>query len=189
MIFLALLLLTACSDPQQLPQELVLYDGHSFAGWTLLGGSRAFMIEGEGVLAYGDAAGALVTERTFGDFTLSCDIRSDAMSAAGIALRCGADPRGVEGGVVVALADRDAAHAGKDACGGIRGVAEARSAAMEPTGTWNRLEIRMHGSEVSVRVNGVATASAVVKAPESGRIALLGGGEFFWVRDLRLKPL
>ncbi len=189
LLLFILALLAACGAPAAPSAPVALYDGQSFKGWTLLGGERAFIIEGGGVLAYGDAPGALVTAASYADFELTCQIRSDAGSSAGIALRCEADPRSNTRAALVVLADMLAPMAGKDACGSIRGVAPAKSAAMQPTGAWNGLKLTLRGQQLEVEVNDIITANARVETAASGHIALLGEGEFFWVREMVLRQL
>lgn len=167
--------------------EVSIFNGTTYAGWIVTGGARSFMIEG-GVLAYGDEPGTLTYAEELGDFELRCEIRSDAGSSAGIALRAPGDGTLGKAPVVV-LADQLAGAAGKDPAGSIRGVLPARAAAMEPTGAWNRLVIRMQGKHLLVSINGTVTAEADVDAPLRGHLALTGEGEFFWLRELKLKRL
>lgn len=185
-----LLTLCACSAEgaeSSAAAESSIFNGTSFEGWIVTGGERSFMIE-EGVLAFGDEAGMLTWGEELGEFELRCEMRSDAGSSAGIAVRAPLD--GTSGGSpVVVLADQLAGAMGKDASGSIRGVAPARAAAMEPTGAWNKLVIRMQGGKLMVSINGVVTADAMVQASPRGHLALVGDGEFFWLRNLRLQRL
>ncbi|MSR74945.1 MAG: DUF1080 domain-containing protein [Planctomycetes bacterium] len=187
--FVLLSFLVACSEEQRSAEPEVLYDGKSFAGWNMSGGERSFMIEGEGVFACGDEPGVLVTRERYADFVFQCQVRSDAMSSAAIALRCGADPRSGVKGVEVVIADMGAPMAGKDACGSLRGVTPARSACMQPTGTWNPMKITLRGNSIEVSVNGVITASTSMQLPADGHIAIIGEGEFFWLRELSVTRL
>ncbi len=185
-----LFLLGACSAKEEhtlSPQAATIFNGTSYAGWIVTGGVRSFMIEG-GVLACGDEPGTLTYAEELGDFELRCDIRSDAGSSAGIAVRAPGDGTLGKAPVVV-LADQLAGAAGKDPAGSIRGVMPARAAAMEPTGAWNKLVIRMQGQKLTVCINGTVTAEAEVAAPPRGHLALTGEGEFFWLRELKLTQL
>jgi hypothetical protein len=187
---LLLVVLAGCSVESTKPvsqEPRVVFDGQSYSGWILTGGTRSFMIEA-GVLAVGDEPGVLTLSEELEDFELQCEVRSDAGSSAGIAVRAPRD--GTTGSApVIALADQAVGAMGKDAAGSIRGFAPATSAAMDATGTWNKLVIRVQGPNVRVTLNGTRVAEAQVPMPTRGHVAIVGSGEFFWLRDLRIQTL
>ncbi len=152
--------------PADEPGFRPLFDGKSLDGWQRIGArakpgekDRAFGVEGDRIVSYGEGGGWLGTERDYGDFVLRLEFRLTPDSNSGIYLRAPADTSHISRtGLEIQVLDEDAPRH-KDIqpwqkTGAIYHVAAPKLGYLKPPGEWNRLEIRAEGPHVVIKLNG-----------------------------------
>jgi hypothetical protein len=170
----------------------------------------------DGVLVCkGDPLGYLYTERTFTSFRLVVEWRwapgtvvaPDRVPNSGVLMRINGEPKGIPRAIEAQLKSGNAGDvygfwgmkiegdparmkrlAGDPALGDMTGV--ARAADLErPVGEWNRYEIVLQGSRITVHVNGTKANEASVADAIAGPIGLQSEGGEIHFRTVELTPL
>lgn len=205
----ALTAMAMASEPGFQP----LFDGQDLDGWQRFGArpkpgepDRAFGVEGDRIVSYGEGGGWLGTEREYGDFVLRLEFRLTPGSNSGIYLRAPADASHISRtGLEIQLLDEDAPRH-KDIrpwqkTGAIYHVAAPELGHLKPPGEWNRLEIRAEGPHILILLNGAPVVDdRLDHHPElekehpglkrrRGRIGLQSHNGRVDFRDLQIKPL
>jgi hypothetical protein len=150
--------------------SLVLFNGHSLAGWSSSGDARWSVVENV-IVAEGSGDGFLLTEQVYDNFELTLEFWVDATTNSGIFIRC---------------QDRQRIH--PDTCYELNiwdehPQQEARTGAVvfrfmpplvkvDTIGKWNRYDIRANGPNIEVSVNGQVTAHLDDANADAGFIAL-----------------
>lgn len=170
----------------------------------------------DGVLVCkGDPLGYLYTERRFTSFRLVVEWRwapgtvvtPDRVPNSGVLMRINGEPKGIPRAIEAQLKSGNAGdlygfwgmtvegdparmkrRAGDPALGDMTGV--ARAADLErPVGEWNRYEIVLQGSRITVHVNGTKANEAGVADVLAGPIGLQSEGGEIHFRTVELTPL
>jgi hypothetical protein len=170
----------------------------------------------DGVLVgKGEPLGFLRTDRTFTSFRLVVEWRwapgtvvtADKVPNSGVLMRVNGEPKGIPraieaqlksgnagdvygfwGMVVEGDAARMKRRAGDPAVGDMTGV--GRMADLEkPIGEWNRYEIVLDGSHLTVHVNGTKANDVKVADVVAGPVALQSEGGTIHFRTVELTPL
>ncbi len=142
-----------------------LFNGTSLEGWEVVSGPGGSWGVENGVLyTTGTGGGWLSTTREFADFELQLEFRVPPGGNSGVFLRSPhmGDPAytGLEVQVLDDAAPEYADLKPTQYTGSVYDVAAAMPRATKPAGEWQRLEIRCHQRQVSVKVNGTAVVSA-----------------------------
>lgn len=150
-----------------------LIDGESGLGnWNPIGDAN-WRAEQGAIVADKGKGGFLVSKKSYGDFQLRAEVWVDSSTNSGIFIRA-ADPATInpQNSYEVNLYDRrpDPVYA----TGGIVDVAKV-IAPQQAGGKWNTMEITARGSQLSVRLNGVETASGEDSKHARGPFALQYG--------------
>jgi hypothetical protein len=173
-----------------------IFDGKSLAGWTVKGKGN-FTVEDGIIVARSSSKSFLVTDATYGDFTLEVETLVDAGGNSGIQFRSHADPKGVVRGYQAEVDTSDRAWSGGLYDEGRRawlnpltGKKEAQAAFRN--GEWNRYRIECVGDSIRIYLNGVLTTDYRDSMDLEGIIGLQHHGEkdkvYRW-RNIRLQDL
>lgn len=204
-------------DPPEAEPDLnaegfvALFDGKTLSGWKRAGGRASGEMEFAaedgaivGTCVPGEPNGFLCTERTFGDFVFTCEVKVDVPGNSGIQFRSKArEADGRVFGYQCEIDPSDRAYSGGIYDEARRGwlfplwgkAYEKARRAFSPS-DWNRFTIQARGRRLQTWVNGVPCADYTDTDPEHftprGFIALqVHGGErgrIIW-RNLRIREL
>lgn len=125
---------------------VALFDGKSLAGWKPqhAGIPNGWRVR-DGILVNAEPGNNLLTERTFGDFSLHAEFRYPKGSNGGIYLR---------GRYEVQVEDGFGAAADSHRIGGVYGFLEPCVNAAKPAGEWQEIDVTLVGRRVTVVLNG-----------------------------------
>ncbi|WP_390889112.1 sulfatase-like hydrolase/transferase [Rhodopirellula halodulae] len=203
------MLLNTDAEPNLSEGFTSLFNGKDLQGWTVRGGTCTFEVQDDtivGKVVPGSNSTYLSTERDFGDFVFSCEMKWEEQCNSGVMFRAQtkANSDGTET-VFGPQAEMEGVAKDRHWSGGIYGQscngffyplwlkehADAR-AAFRPN-EWNRLTISARGKVVKTWVNGVPAAHWVDDGTYSkGFFGLQmhkgATGEVHW-RNLRMKSL
>lgn len=175
---------------KQLPGKekwLILFDGKSFDGWSVLQPEGAQWKREDGDLVATDGNGYLVSEQEWQDFELQTYVKSSPLANGGIFFRWKSlvpKDRGNE----IQIEDIPDSN---NPTGSVYDLAYANKFPITP-GEWYLMQIRVEGPRAVVRVNGETVAETdQLKVIRPGHIALQMHKRGAWVRfqDIKLKVL
>lgn len=134
------------AEPNAWGEAIALFDGKSLAGWKPqhTGIANGWRVR-DGVLVNAEPGNNLLTERTFGDFTLHAEFRYPKGSNGGIYLR---------GRYEVQVEDGFGAAPESHRIGGVYGFLEPCVNAAKPANEWQTIDITLVGRRVTVVLNG-----------------------------------
>jgi hypothetical protein len=152
--------------------------------------------EGGAIVADQGKAGFLVTKNAYGDFELRAEFYAETDTNSGIFIRC-ANPQKIGSDTCYEVNIWDIRPEPKYGTGAIVDVAAVPvPIATTAGGKWNTYEIIAKGSQLTVRLNGVQTASAQDGKHVSGSFALQMGpgvkgvqGAPIKFRKVQIRPL
>jgi hypothetical protein len=182
-----------------------LFDGKTLAGWTsraavpgpARGGGPApaprpaakWVAEnGEVAMVAGSGSGHLVTNQSYGDFTLRLEFWADANANSGIFLRS-PETGAINSNVSYEVNIFDPHE--QWPTGSVNNVAKTSAPGRPNTaGKWNTYEMTVQGDHVIIVLNGQKTVDATAKRAPRGVVALqapaMGTVKF---RNIRIKTL
>jgi hypothetical protein len=142
-----------------------LFDGSTTKGWTPVAGKPENWAVKDGLLlTKGEGGGWLSTDKTYSDFVLRLEYRTQAAGNSGVFIRAprSGDPA-YTGMEIQILDDNDPKY--KDLrpaqyTGSVYDVVPPERGHTKPPGEWNALEIKAAGSKVTVKVNGATVVDA-----------------------------
>ncbi|MCP3903582.1 MAG: DUF1080 domain-containing protein [Planctomycetes bacterium] len=156
-----------------------LFDGHTLAGWRVVGGGATYAVE-DGAIVGTVGPGPntfLRTEREFGDFELRLEVRLEVPGNSGVQFRSHQRDDGRVYGYQCEIDPSERAWSGGIYDEGRRGW--LASLADEPVARgafrldgWNAYVIRAEGARLRTWVNGVPCADLVDGADARGFVAL-----------------
>ena len=153
---------------------VALFDGSSFAGWSVVG-EAAWKIEagdaGAEIVAAGTGDGFLRTDAEYGDFELRLEFWVDATTNSGIMIRC-KDSQRIHPDTCYELNIWDLHPQQPARTGAIVFVAMPPLVQVDTIGKWNSYEVLARGGQLVVKVNGETTAMIEDADPTPGFIAL-----------------
>lgn len=165
-------------DPSHPPGELLeLFDGESLTGWKNLGDAIYEVDEGTILGRIGGGGQSfLATERTFDDFILECDVKTELPGNSGIQIRSRETEDGRLVGYQIEIDPSERAWSGGLFYEGSAWVQslegnEAGRAAFR-NGEWNHFRIECFGPTIRVRVNGIPTTTYADARDAEGVIGL-----------------
>ena len=135
---------------------LALFDGHSLAGWSVIGDAR-WSVADSSILAEGGGDGFLMSEYDYGDFYLSLEFWVDGTTNSGIFIRC-QDSLRIHPDTCYELNIWDQHPRQEARTGAIVFKFMPPLVQVETVGKWNQYEVRATGSKILVTVNGELTA-------------------------------
>lgn len=186
-----------------------LFDGRTLSGWT--GATKGYRVKDGAIECDPDTGfgGNLLTEEQFDNFVLRFEFKLQPGSNNGIALRTPleGDPAyaGMESQVLDNADPRYKGIKPWQRHASIYGISPARPGFQRPVGEWNTEEIRLHGRQIRITLNGTvilesdldeATSSGTLSGREhpglgrkTGHIGFCGHGDEVAYRSIRLQKL
>lgn len=215
-VLFALVPLASAADA---PKSLSLFDGKSLSGWTFylvdskLKRDDVWSVQDGMIVCKGEPLGFLMTEERYTSFRLVVEWRWAPAAGAGKApnsgvfLRLNGEPRAIPRTYEAQLRSGDAGdlygfwgmrlegdpararnRKGDTTVGDMSGVAKME-AAEKPLGEWNRYEITLDGTMLTVAVNGKTVNEAKALDVVPGAIGLQSEGGEVHFRKVELTPL
>ncbi len=143
-----------------------LFDGKSLEGWTQRNGTATYRIEDDAIVGQtseGSPNSFLCTDKLYGDFELTFDVKVDDPLNSGVQIRSQSKGDTPEGRVNGPQVEIEAARDGKSLSGYVYG--EAAGGWMTPddrrephpyfkNGEWNTYRVRAMGPRIEVWING-----------------------------------
>jgi hypothetical protein len=181
-----------------------LFNGKDLTGWTPKGGSCTFKVEDGsivGTVVKGSPSTFLCTDKEYGNFIFSCEMKWLVDGNSGIQFRsaiCGKNES-----VCGPQYEMEGFKRGRGWSGGIYGqgcggwfyplwLEEHRDARAALKHGWNRVTIMAQGDTVKTWINGVPAANWITKDYKKGVFGLQihqgHAGEVAW-RNIKIKPI
>lgn len=185
-----------------------LFNGWDLSGW--MGGTEGYIPENGKIVIYPEkGSGNLYTRKEYGDFVFRFDFKLTPGANNGLGIRTPAEGDaayvGTELQILDNTADKFADLKPYQYHGSIYGIVPAKRGFLRPVGEWNRQEVTVQGSRVTVRLNGVIITDADVGeasfggtmdgrdhpglSRDSGHIGFLGHGSRVEFRNIYIKEL
>lgn len=193
MRILALLLALPFLLPAQLntlsPAEtangwILLFDGHSLAGWTAVNGAR-FRVSHGAIVGDGPVDGALRSDAEFANYILKLEFRAGASCNSGVFLRSAAPDAATETGYEIQIWNTYPQYP----TGSLVNHAAATGKGFVPD-KWNQFEITVNGDHWLVKLNGRQVLDTRQAGPRTGHIGFqYHPGNKIEFRNIKLKPL
>ena len=181
-----------------------LFDGKSLKGWVLMDGrGPGYMVEDGILICQGEPFGYLYTEHDYESFQLVVEWRwPEEPGNSGVLMRVAVEPQMLPSSVEAQLQSGNAG----DMYGfhdfviggdeerlseiGVPGLRLAKIASNEnEPGEWNRYEITVDGSNITLVVNGEIVNEATGVDVRPGKIALQSEGGVIHFRTVTLTPI
>ncbi|HTO51212.1 MAG TPA: DUF1080 domain-containing protein [Burkholderiales bacterium] len=173
--------LAACAHMNGGDWVTLVDGGQGLENWNRTGDANWRVADGA-IVADAGKGGFLVSKTAYGDFEIRAEFWAETDTNSGIFLRC-ADPAKPGSGTCYEVNIWDIRPEPKYATGAIVDVAAVPVPLVyKAGGRWNTYEITAKGTELTVRLNGVVTVSAVDAKHASGPFALQYGAG---VKDAR----
>ncbi len=161
MLTILLGVLLPCLQSPADGRRVELFNGRDLSGWTALGDARYTAQDGAILGRTGGGGHSfLVTERTFGDFVLELDVKTEEPGNSGIQIRSHVSEKGRMVGYQVEIDPSPRAWSGglydegrRGWLQNLEGRDEARAAFRH--GAWNRYRIECRGTWIRTWVNDV----------------------------------
>ena len=187
----ALLTLAGCATAPGVAEGWKpLYDkGSNLNDWTLVGDAN-WRIQDEALQAdflRGKAPSYLVSKAIYTDYQIRAEFWVDSHTNSGIFIRC-QDPTQIGADTCYEVNIWDTRPDPTYGTGAIVDVAKV-SPMPRAGGQWNVMEITAQGDSLTVKLNGVVTASARNNKLGKGHIALQYGSGVVKFRQVLIKPL
>jgi hypothetical protein len=189
------------------PGWVNLFNGKDLSGWTVRGKDRWTVKEGV-LNSEGADTGYLLSDRDYGDFELDLEYRLAPKGNSGVFLRASPDVPGYGEQFleIQILDDKNPFQVGGAfkpnlATGSVFRYAGPARPAKAPAGEWNRMLIRMEGTQIEVSVNGDPITRANLNdfqdlfarspglAREKGRVGLQTWKSVVEFKNIRLREL
>lgn len=192
---------------QQLDDEgfQPIFNGRDLTGWR--GATGGYEVKPGGIVACKQGAGgALLTEKSYGDFAFRFEFRLPPGGNNGIAIRAPLEGNPAYAGMEIQVLD-NTAEKYKDLHrwqyhGSVYGIAPAKRGFLRPVGQWNFEEIEVRGSHVTVRLNGTVINDVDLdkvrpidgkehpgRTRRRGHLGLMGHNDPVEFRHLRVREL
>lgn len=160
-----------------------LFDGSSFAGWTLQGDANWQLADG--AVAADSGTGFLVTNASYVDFDLELEFWVTPDANSGVFIRC-ANVSEIGAATCYEVNIFDQRPDPKYRTGAIVNVAEPK-VMLETGDRWNRYEISAQGQHLVVKLNGQTTVDVVDDKLAAGPFALQYGAGRVMFRNVRIR--
>ncbi|MCH2114104.1 MAG: DUF1080 domain-containing protein [Pirellulales bacterium] len=142
------------SDNEKMAGWLLLFNGEDLTGWRCNNGKPiAAPVEDGAIVPYKSGGYLVLHERHFENFVLKCDVLwEDPHCNSGIFFRVEDPNNPVHTGFEVQV--MGGTKVGKHQFGAIYDLAATTRNAGKATGQWNTVELRCHGPNIDVKING-----------------------------------
>lgn len=148
-----------------------LFNGVDLTGWT--GGPDAYSVE-NGLLVSKETGGPpLFTKEEYRDFVLRFEFKLTPGANNGLLIRAPSDFKAFQAMEIHILDDRHPKYAnlpGDEYHGCLWKVAHATRGHLKPVGEWNSQEVTARGSDITVKLNGVAILNVDLKKLDLSKI-------------------
>jgi 3-keto-disaccharide hydrolase len=173
-----------------------LVDGESgLANWNAVGDAN-WRVEGGAIVADHGKGGYLVSKQSYQDFEIRAEFYAEAETNSGVYIRC-SDPQKLSSESCYEVNIWDVRPDPKYGTGAIVNVAAVPVPLVDKAGgKWNTYEITAKGQQLTVKLNGVQTATGQDTKHAAGPFALqygaglngAEGGPIKW-RKVQIRPL
>src|SRR3954467_7013592 len=173
-----------------------LVDGEAgLENWNRVGDAN-WRVEGGAIVADAGKGGYLVSKESYQDFEIRAEFYAEAETNSGVYIRC-SDPQKISAELCYEVNIWDIRPDPKYGTGAIVNVvAVPVPLANKAGGKWNTYEITVKGQQMTVKLNGVETASGQDAKHAAGPFALqygpgvqgVEGGPIKW-RKVQIRPL
>lgn len=190
----------------------LLFDGKTLDGWKATGNAKGWTVEDGAICNTVSGGGYLATEKQYGDFMLSLDVKYEKGANSGVFFRWAelGDPvqRGIE---MQVLDSHGKMKADKHDFGAIYDCLAPTKIACKPAGEWNNVVLTCRKSRIFVDVNGKRVITMNLdrwttanKNPDGtdnkfriaykdmarkGYIGFQDHGHKVWFRNVKIRPL
>lgn len=197
LLFLVLILVSACQLPAQKSKAKSLFNGKNLNGWTVYGTEKWYVEDGLLVCESGpdEGYGYLGTDETFEDFELSIDFKQEANGNSGIFFRSSIEGTKISGWQceVAPLGSNSGGIYESYGRGWLIKPDPAKDKALK-MGEWNTMKIIAVGDKVTTYLNGteMVTITDEKIGDATGSVALQihdGGGIKVYWKNLMIKKL
>ncbi|TWU19575.1 3-keto-disaccharide hydrolase [Allorhodopirellula heiligendammensis] len=139
-----------------------LFNGENLQGWTQRNGTATYRVEGDeivGKTAEGSPNSFLCTDKQYGDFEMTFDVKLDPGLNSGVQIRsqtAGDDPMGRVNGPQVEISyDKMAGYVYGEAAGGwMTADADREPTDLFKQGQWNSYRVVANGDRIQTWING-----------------------------------
>lgn len=172
-----------CVNAAQAQKFTSIFNGKDLSGWHVLTGNAGYAVKDgmiEGTTAANATTSFLVTDKSYGDFVLELDVKTDANVNSGIQVRSESQQDYLNGkiyGYQVEVDPSERAWTGGIHDANQRGwlyplTYNAPAQKAYKQGEWNKFYIECIGNHIRTWLNGVAAADLVDNAIATGFIGL-----------------
>ena len=200
------------SEQERIIGFVSLFDGKTLNGWT--GATKGYKAVGGKIVVDKNTGGNLFTVKEYSDFILRFEFKLTPGANNGLGIRAPLDSKnhklsiayvGMELQILDNTAARYAHLKPYQYHGSLYGMSPARRGFLKPVGQWNREEVILNGSRVTVVLNGTVILDADIHKASTpgtldgrphpgakrtrGHIGFLGHGTHVEFRNIRVKDL
>ena len=169
LLVFGLCLLPALASAEQDHGFVDLFNGKNLDGWTQRNGTATYSVEDGAIVgrtAEGSPNSFLCTDKLYGDFELSFDVKLDSQLNSGVQIRSqtrGDDPNGrVNGPQVEISTDKMAGYVYGEAAGGwMTPDSDRKPHDLFKDGEWNSYRVVAYGSRIQTWINGQPVSDLV----------------------------
>lgn len=185
-------------SPEEKAEGFVsLFDGETLNGWSSVDDETDSFVAEDGTIKWvRKGAGALQTQKRYGDFILRCEYKISDGGNSGLHLRAPRENRASKIGFEVQILGDYGRRPHKNGTGSIYDVVAPTENASKPSGEWNTLEVVADGPRVKVTLNGKKVQDvnfddhdALRYRLRNGFIRLTDHGNPVWYRRIRIREL
>lgn len=167
------------------PGWTTLFDGTNLNSWNLYGNANWRIQDGVAVAEVGN--GHLVSKDSFSDFQIKAEFWVDTEANSGIFIRC-SDPKKIGADTCYEVNIFDTRPDPSYGTGGVPNFAKV-STVVKAGNQWNYYDITAKGSQITIVLNGVQTASFQNVKFAKGPITLQHGNGVVKFRKVLIRPL
>ncbi|MDP8243214.1 MAG: DUF1080 domain-containing protein [Candidatus Hinthialibacter antarcticus] len=132
-----------------------LFDGKTLNGWSVTGGNEdGFVAKGNAIEWVETGAGALQSNKRYGDFIIRLEYRIEKNGNSGLQLRTPRNNRASRIGFEFQMLGDHGQEPNKNSTGSIYDVIPPLKNASKPSPEWNQVEITMDGPKIKAFLNG-----------------------------------
>jgi len=183
-----------------------LFNGKNLDGWQVVHG-KPYVVEDGKLVCPAGGGGVLYTTRQYSDFVLRFEFKLSPGANNGVAIRAPLRGNAAYAGMEIQILDdyspRYRHLRPVQYHGSVYDLVPAKRGALKPAGQWNREEITVRGSHITVKLNGQVIVDADlsrIKDPKvlkrhpglkrrKGYVGFLGHGTRVEFRNIEIKVL
>lgn len=174
-----------------------LFDGKTLNGWSVTGGNEnGFIVKDNAIEWVETGAGALQSNKRYGDFTIRLEYRIEKNGNSGLQLRTPRTNRASRIGFEFQMLGDYGREPNKNSTGSVYDVIPPLKNASEPSPEWNQVEVTLTGPKLKAILNGVVVQDMSFDDHEelkyrlrNGFIRLTDHNNYVAFRNIRIKEL